>query len=113
VCESLVAGMYMADVVVVNTSRVVAEVAQLDLSEAEVGTAYHRGPDQLPNSLTIRETHGAIKVLAFSVRRRNWGGIEAPKCRSASDVPFMGTGRSTRARAESPIPVIAARIVSM
>jgi hypothetical protein len=40
---------HMADVVVVNTSLVVAEVAQLDHDEAEVETAGHHGPDQFPS----------------------------------------------------------------
>jgi hypothetical protein len=66
--------------VVVNLSWVVAELAQLDHGEAEVRTAGHHGPDQFLDGLTVGETHGAFKVLAFGVGRRDWGSIEVPEC---------------------------------
>lgn len=57
----------VADMVVVNTSEVVTELAQLDHCEAEVGTAGHHGFDQFPNGLPIREVHGASKALTLGV----------------------------------------------
>jgi hypothetical protein len=53
-----------------DASWFVAELAQLDHGEAEVRTAGHHGPEQFPDGLTVRETHGAFKVLAFGVGRR-------------------------------------------
>jgi hypothetical protein len=82
--ESVIAGMLQISedltiMVAVNPSWVVAEMAQLDHGEAEVGTAGHHGPDQFTDGLAVREAHRAFKVLAFGVGRRDWRSIEMPE----------------------------------
>jgi hypothetical protein len=70
---------HVTNIVVVNSSWVVAELAQLDHGEAEVGTAGHYGSNQFPDGLAVREAHRAFKVLAFGVGRRDWRSIEMPE----------------------------------